>query len=84
MTLTAAKQQPDRRPGGEAVAGFVGALTWTEPFATGKPQTLRLEIHSWPSAKHKHHCVFVCASPQPETGAVWKTPREIRAGCTCR
>ena len=52
--------------------------------ATGKPQTLRLEIHAWPSAKHKHHCVFVCVSPQPETAAVWKTLREIRAGCTCR
>ena len=84
VTITAAKQQPDKRPGGEAVAGYVGDLKWTEPFATGKPQTLHLEIHTWPSAKHKHHCVFVCASPQPETGAVWKTLREIRAGCTCR
>jgi len=84
LTLTAAEQQPDKRPGGEALAGYVGELKWTEPFATGKPQTLRLEIHSWPSAKHKHHCVFVCASPQPETAAVWKTLRDIRAGCTCR
>jgi hypothetical protein len=83
MTITAA-MQPDRRPSGEAVAGYVGELKWTEPFATGKPQTLRLEIQSWPSAKHKHHCVFVCASPQPQTGVVWKTLREIRAGCTCR
>jgi hypothetical protein len=84
LTITAAKQQPDKRPGGEAVASYVGELTWTEPFATGKLQTLRLEVHSWPSAKHKHHCVFLCASPQPETAAVWKTLREIRAGCTCR
>jgi len=84
LTITAAREQPDKRPGGEAVAGHVGELKWTEPFATGKPQTLRLEIHSWPSAKHKHRCVFVCASPQPETAAVWKTLREIRAGCTCR
>jgi hypothetical protein len=82
LTITAAKQQPDRRPGGEALAGYVGELKWTEPFATGKPQTLRLEIHTWPGAKH--NCVFVCASPQPQTGAVWNTLREIRAGCTCR
>jgi hypothetical protein len=47
-------------------------LKWIEPFAIGKFQTLRLEIHSWPSAKHHHHCVFVCASPQPETAAVWR------------
>ena len=84
LTLTAAKQQPDKRPGGETVAGHVGELKWTEPFATGKPQSLRLEIHSWPSAKHKHIFVFVCASPQPDTSAVWKTLREIRAGFTCR
>jgi hypothetical protein len=83
MILTAAKQRPDRRPGGEALAGSVGEVRWPEPFATDKPQTLRLEIHSWPSAKHKDHCVFVCASPQPETGAGWTTPREIEAGCTC-
>ena len=83
LTITAAKQ-PERRPSGEAVAGYVGELKWTEPFATRKPQTLHLEIHSWPAAKHKHHCIFVCASPQPETAAVWKTLRAIRAGCTCR
>jgi hypothetical protein len=84
LNVIAAKQQPARRPRGEAVAGYVGELRWTEPFATGGPQTLRLEIHSWPSAKHKHQCVFVCASPQPQTAAVWKTLRDIRAGCTCR
>jgi hypothetical protein len=84
LILTALKKQPARRPGGEPVAGYVGELKWIEPFATGKPQTLRLEIHSWPSAKHKHRCVFVCASPQPETAAVWKALRAIRAGCTFR
>ena len=82
LTLTTAKQQPDKRPGGETVAGYVGELKWTEPFATGKPQTLHLEIQSWPGAKHR--CVFVCASPQPPTAAVWNSLREIRAGSTCR
>jgi hypothetical protein len=84
LTITPASQQPDRRPGGEALTSYVGELKWTEPFGTGKPQALVLEIQSWASAKDKHHCVFVCASPQPPTGAVWKTLREIRAGCTCR
>jgi hypothetical protein len=84
LNIALAKEESDRRRGGEAVAGYVGELKWTEPFATGKPQTLRLEIHSWPGADHKHHCIFICASPQPETAAVWKTLREIRAGCTCR
>lgn len=84
LTITTARQPPEKRAGGEVVAGYVGELKWIEPFATGKPQTLRLEIHTWSTAKRDHHCVFVCASPQPETGAVWTTLREIRAGCTCR
>jgi hypothetical protein len=82
LTIKDAKEKPGKRPGGEDVAAYAGELKWTEPFATGKPQTLRLEVHAWHSDKHKHHCVFVCASPQPETTEVWKTLREIRAGCT--
>jgi hypothetical protein len=83
LTITAAGRTPEKLPGGEAVSGYSGELHWTEPFATVKPQTLRLEIESWQSGS-KHHCVFVCASPQPETAAVWKMLREIRAGCIGR
>jgi len=82
LSIKDAPEKPGKRPGGESVAAFVGELKWTEPFATGKPQTLRLEIHTWPSEKHKHHCVFICASPQPATAEVWKTLHDIRAGCT--
>ena len=81
LSITAAKEQPGKRPGGEAVAGYVGELKWTEPFTTGKAQTLRLDVHVWYSDKHKHHCVFICASPQAEAAPVWKALREIRAGC---
>lgn len=84
LTIKEAPDQPGKRPGGEPVAGYVGELKWTEPFTTGKPQTLRLEIHAWRVEKHKHHGVFICASPQPESAAVWKTLRDIRAGCTVR
>ena len=84
LTLGEAKEGPGKRPGGEPVAAYTGELKWVEPFTTGKPQTLRLEVHTWPSEKHKHHCVFICASPQPPTAAVWKTLREIRDGCTVR
>jgi hypothetical protein len=83
----AVKDAPDKhgkRPDGEPMAVFAGELKWVGPFATGKPQTLRMDIHTWHSEKHKHHCVFICASPQPATAAVWKALREIRAGCTAR
>ena len=83
LTISPSKEKPDKRPGGEVVAGYMGELSWTEPFTTGKPQNLHLEIEGWQSG-NKHRCVFVCASPLPETAAVWKTLREIRAGCTCR
>jgi hypothetical protein len=82
LTIKDASDKPGKRPGGEPVAAFAGELKWVEPFATGKPQTLRMEIHTWHCEKHKHHCVFICASPQPEAAAVWKALREIRAGCS--
>jgi hypothetical protein len=84
LNIKDAAEKPGKRPTGEAVAGYVGELKWTEPFATGKPQTLRLEIQTWTVTPHKHHCIFICASAQPETAAVWKTLREIRAGVTVR
>jgi hypothetical protein len=81
LTIEEAKGQGGKRPDGEPYAAYRGELKWTEPFATGKPQTLRLEVHTWRCEKHKHNCVFICASPQPETGEVWKTLHEIRDGC---
>ncbi len=82
FSVTLKESPADKRATGEKVSGYVGELKWTEPFATGKPQTLKLDVHTWYCEKHKHHCVFLCASPQPQTAAVWKTLREIRAGCT--
>jgi hypothetical protein len=76
------KEKPGKRMGGEEVTAYTAELKWVEPFATGKPQTLLMEIQVWHSDKQKHHCVFICASPQPETAEVWKTLREIRTGCT--
>jgi len=84
LTIEDAKEKPGKRAGGEEVTAYVAELKWTEPFATSKPQTLRLEVHTWHSDAHKHHCVFICASPRPETAEVWKTLREIRTGCAAR
>src|SRR5262245_12630275 len=82
VTLKDAPDKPEKRPGGETVSAYIGEITWIEPFATQKAQKLRLEVHNWLSTKHRHHCVFICASPQPPTAAVWKALREIRAGTT--
>jgi hypothetical protein len=84
LSIHEAPAQPAKRPDGERVAAYLGELNWIEPFSTVKPQTLRLDIHTWPVKKHKHHCIFICASPQPETAAVWKALRQIREGCDFR
>ncbi|WP_029630916.1 hypothetical protein [Zavarzinella formosa] len=73
----------DKRGDGEVISSCVGELKWIEPFATGKEQTLRLEIQTWHCEKQKHHCVFLCVSPTSEESAVWKSLREIRTGFTC-
>jgi hypothetical protein len=82
LTIKDAKEKTGKRASGETFTAYVAELKWVEPFATGKAQTLRFELHTWPSAKHKHNCVFMCVSPQPETGAIWKPLREIRDGTT--
>lgn len=82
MTVKEASTQPAKRPGGEDATALVGELKWIEPFTTGKEQTLRMEIQVWQCPHHKSQCVFICASPQPETAVVWKALRAIRDGCT--
>jgi hypothetical protein len=84
LSLKEATDKPGKRTTGEPITDFVAELKWTEPFTTGKPQTLRLEIQTWPNAQHKHNCIFICASAQPETAAVWKSMREIREGSGVR
>jgi len=80
LTIKDAKVKTGKRPTGEEYVASIGELKWVEPFATAKPQTLRFEIQTWYVEKHKHHCVFMCVSPQPETNEVWKSLREIRDG----
>lgn len=81
MAVNGAATKPARRPNGKAVTAFDGELRWIEPFTTGKSQTLYMEIHAWHEAKQKSRCVFICASPRPQTAAIWKSMREIREGC---
>lgn len=80
MTVKADSTKPAKRESGEEVKAFDGELKWIEPFTTGKEQTLHMEIHTWSSAEPGGRCVFICASPQPQTAEVWKSLRGIREG----
>ena len=80
LTIKEAKEKTGKRSSGEPFTAYVAELKWTEPFATGKPQTLRMEIQAWHCEKHKGNCIFICVSPQAETAEIWKTLHEIRDG----
>lgn len=58
---------------------YTGDLSWVEPFVSGQPQTLHLEVETWKSGDSQHNCMFVCASPKPKDAAIWQQMREIRA-----
>ena len=60
-------------------AVYHATLKWIEPFATGKPQDLHLEIHAWKDKSRKRTYLFFCASPQSSEAPIRKTLRKIRA-----
>ncbi len=60
-------------------SAYLASLQWIEPFATGKPQKLHLEIHAWKDKERKRSYVFFCASPQAPDAPIRKTLQNIRA-----
>ena len=62
----------------KAPAAYLATLKWVEPFATGKPQDLHLEIHAWKDKTRKRTYLFFCASPQGPDAPIRKTLGKIR------
>lgn len=52
-------------------------MTWVEPFATRKPQTLNLEIESVLDSAIKGCLLKIAVSPKPHNGEVWKPMRKL-------
>ena len=52
-------------------------MTWVEPFATQKPQTLNLEIESVVDNSIKGCVLKIAVSPKPHDGEVWKPMRKL-------
>ena len=52
-------------------------MTWIEPFATRKPQTLNLEIESVLDNSVKGCLLKIAVSPKPRDGNVWKPMRKL-------
>lgn len=70
----------EESPEGAMNAKFYRAeVYWIEPFATKKFQTLHFELQTWQYEDSANQYLFVCASPQKPTAAIWETMRGIRA-----
>ena len=79
VKLQALKLQ-EASPKGALNAKFYRAeVYWIEPFATKKFQTLHFELQTWQYKDSANQYLFVCASPQKPTAAIWETMRGIRA-----
>ena len=52
-------------------------MTWIEPFATQKPQTLNLEIESVADSSIKGCLLKIAVSPKPQKNDVWKPMRRM-------
>jgi hypothetical protein len=52
-------------------------MTWVEPFATQKPQTLNLEIESVLDNSIKGCLLKIAVSPKPSDSKVWKPMRRM-------
>lgn len=79
VKLKALKMQ-EASPKGAMNAKFYRAeVYWIEPFATKKFQTLHFELQTWQYKDSANQYLFVCASPQKPTAAIWETMRGIRA-----
>ncbi len=79
VKLKALKMQ-EASPKGAVNAKFYRAeVYWIEPFATKKFQTLHFELQTWQYNDSANQYLFVCASPQKLTAAIWETMRGIRA-----
>jgi hypothetical protein len=56
---------------------FKGVMTWVEPFRTGKPQTLLLEIELQANESIEGTLMKVAVSPKPHDAKLWKPMRDM-------
>jgi len=58
---------------------YVGTLKWVEPFRTGKPQTLRIEIKAGKVPNINASYLSMAVSPQGKDHEVWPQLRKLLA-----
>ena len=83
IAVKATKQEGKAKLAGEEADSFHARIDWFDPFTTGKPLTLHLELWSRPADAGKRTCLFALASPQEKSAPIWETLRKIQSGFTC-
>ncbi len=69
--------KPDESSRAKNAREYVATLKWIEPFATKRPQTLRIEMRVWDGVKNRTW-IFMSVSPNGTDDPTWKTMHEIR------
>lgn len=80
-----AKLEPTakRKVRGHSAQALQGTVDTYDPFATGKPLTLNLEILTWDCPASGHRVALIAASPKPRSAEVWKALAERQAAFSC-
>lgn len=56
---------------------FTVSIDWIEPFSTGKPQKLNMEVHTKRFESANASTLAMAVSPQPTSHKVWKQLRTV-------
>lgn len=83
IVVEVTKQEEKGTLGGEATELLHARIDWYDPFVTGKPLTLHLELWGRVADAGKKSCLFAIASPKEKTAPVWDALRKIQAGFRC-
>ncbi|HJQ98428.1 MAG TPA: hypothetical protein VJ826_08940 [Candidatus Polarisedimenticolaceae bacterium] len=68
---------------GHTVTSFTGTVDSYDPFATGKPIVLNVEVWVWDCDLSGKRAVMVLASPKPQNAAIWTSLRKRRDEFIC-
>jgi hypothetical protein len=68
---------------GHAVAAFAGTVDSYDPFATGKPIVLNVEVWVWDCDRSGKRAAIVLASPKPASAPIWSSLRKRRDELVC-
>jgi hypothetical protein len=83
IAVQVTKQDKKGKLGGEDAELLQARIDWYDPFVTGKPMTLHLELWGRSADARKRSCLFALASPKDKSAPLWDALRKIQADFSC-